>query len=69
MDYTTEYSPYDKWKAQAAKDEADLKAGKMPAVYHCPVEMLTLEEIIEKYGIDQETIDRIKEQVNNQSYE
>jgi len=60
MNYTKENWPSDKWLQRCKEDEAALKAGKLPNPYH-KTELLTIEELIERYGIDQETIDKIKE--------
>lgn len=67
MEYKIEYYPWDKWEAQAKQDAEDLKNGKMPRVMHMPTEILTVEEIIERYGIDQETINKLREATKNQS--
>ena len=41
---------WDRWKLQAMQDAIDIKNGKVPNPYHWPVELLTMDQIIEKYG-------------------
>lgn len=59
-DWKIEHWPSRSWEQQVELDKQAIREGKWPRVVHMPTEMLTIEEIVEKYGIDQETIDKIK---------
>ncbi len=54
--YSQEY-----WDAIAARDKYQMENGKMPNPYHWPTKLMTIEELIEKYHIPQEEIDRLRE--------
>ena len=55
------------WEIQARIDAEMLKQGKMPSVMHMPVEMLTIEEVIERYGgiISEKQIQKLKDGSTN----
>lgn len=64
-DWGIEHFAWDRWETQAKVDAEMMRQGKMPPVMHLPTEMLSIEEVIERYGwaLSNEEIQKLKEQV------